>query len=402
MLFMWRIRYLDSRDKEFQDRDLWLDTETLEPGMKAAIEAYAEMKSGDRGREVLRYRHLFQEKRLSADEQQRVLDRGGGIEKFALPHYFEDENGKELNGKEFAFALTGDANATLFPAGVKPYEIEFALASKPAIDLSQVQISRTDLDVLAYFSRDFRELAASGFLVEGPGTLTGANLPNPVVQTAVSDDEIRSFVTIFRRLYMKSEPGNFANAAAAFARAVVSHPVGNWALGAAADYEQALHSVPDLVPLGRLGSITFTRKRLIDVFLYTQYAHQGEEKRERQYSECLSQLNGQRAVLFWLFLVTIYECASRICQVGVQVASFTTQYCKVHSLAPSAVEPGSQCAAIGVLERRKDREARILREKAEELAMAIWKGSGRPEGGSVQFLHQARQQLRAAMGNDEG
>jgi len=275
------------------------------------------------------------------------------------------------------------------------------LAPPTEVDLSQIKIPPSDLNTLAYFSRDFREMEASSFLAEGPGTLTGANLPNPMVQTAVSEDEIRSFVTIFRRLYMTGEPGNFPKAAGVFARAVMPHPVGKWVQGVVGEYDGAMNSVPDLIPCAKRTPVTFTRKRLIDVFLYTQYAHQGEERRERQYAECLDQVNGQRAVMFWLFLVAMQECALHIRNAGVRIASFTAQYCKAHGVTPSVVEPASQSVGIGELEKRKDREARILREKAEELAMTIWKGTGRPEGGPMQFLHQAHQQLRSAMGKDE-
>ena len=39
MLLFWRIKYLDSRDRQFKDRDLTLDTTTLDAVDRAAIEA---------------------------------------------------------------------------------------------------------------------------------------------------------------------------------------------------------------------------------------------------------------------------------------------------------------------------------------------------------------------------
>jgi hypothetical protein len=39
MLLFWRIRYFDSRDRQFKDRDLWLVTEELDPVKRSAIEA---------------------------------------------------------------------------------------------------------------------------------------------------------------------------------------------------------------------------------------------------------------------------------------------------------------------------------------------------------------------------
>ncbi len=37
MLIFWRIRYLDRTDKQFKDRDLFLDTMLLPPATKAAV-----------------------------------------------------------------------------------------------------------------------------------------------------------------------------------------------------------------------------------------------------------------------------------------------------------------------------------------------------------------------------
>ena len=157
---------------------------------------------------------------------------------------------------------------------------------EPDIDLDQIRLPGADLNALAYFSRDLRELEASILLVEGPGTISSGPTKVIVVQTSVSEDEIRSFVTIFRRLYMAKEPGNFLKASDAFARAALPHPVGKWVQGVAVEYEETLDSVPDLIPFAPRGTASFTRKRLIDVFLYTQYAHQGDQRRERQYAEC--------------------------------------------------------------------------------------------------------------------
>src|SRR5438105_3539673 len=119
MHLFWRIRYLDSRDKQFMDRDLWLDTETLEPVTKAAVEAtYALNHSGHRA--MLRYRHLFREERPEANP----LAFGGG---FCVPDYFEDEAGQELSYKRMAVVLTGDPQAVFFPPGTRPHDAEYCL-----------------------------------------------------------------------------------------------------------------------------------------------------------------------------------------------------------------------------------------------------------------------------------
>ena len=401
MLLFWRIRYLDTRDKQYKDRDLWLDTETLDAVAKAAVETTHGLTDPGGGRPMLRYRHLFREQKHSGQEFNDLWARHGGISNVSIVDYFEDENGDELTPERRGQVLTGDPDSAIFPAGTKQHDIDFRFAPKPNVDLRQMQVPETDLNALAYFSRDLRQLEASDFLLEGPGTICAERGITPVVETSLSEDEIRSSVTIFRRLYMANEPGNFLKAAEAFARAVLPHPVGKWVQGVAAEYAHALGSVPDLFTFAQKSGATFTRKRLIDAFIYTQYAHQGDRRRERQYAECLAQVGGQEGVLFWLFLTGVWECALHVRNAGVQIASFTEQYCKCHAVTPSAVRPAAEYVGMGQMEKQRDREARIFREKAEELAATLWKDAGRPEGGTKQFLPQAREELRAAMGKTD-
>lgn len=61
MLIFWRIRYLDRVDKQFKNRDLFLDTAMLPPAKRAAVELVAESRSSGNDREVLTFRSLFTE-----------------------------------------------------------------------------------------------------------------------------------------------------------------------------------------------------------------------------------------------------------------------------------------------------------------------------------------------------
>src|SRR4051812_21386560 len=115
-----------------------------------------------------------------------------------------------------AVALTGDPDAVLFPAGTEQHIIEYALAERRPIPIYKISLSQDQLKILGYFVRDLRELLASAFYKDGPGELTSTDSRGPTLQTAVSDEEIRSFVTIFRRLYMENEPANFLKAVAVF------------------------------------------------------------------------------------------------------------------------------------------------------------------------------------------
>jgi hypothetical protein len=395
MLFFWRIRYLDTRDKQFKDRDLWLNTDELDPATKAAVELCHDVRDSRSRREMLRYRHLFWEKEYSNAELNDLCQRCDRMSAFSIDDYFEDENAKELTRKELAEALTGSPTAIMLPAGTKEYHIEYMLADRRPVALDQVSLSDEHLSVLAYFTRDLRELLASVFYREGPGTLTGAD---PTLQTAVSDEEIRSFVTIFRRLYLKKEPANFVKAATLLSQTLASYPVGKWIKGAAHDYEAELMDKPVFVPFLDRGTCLFSYKRLIDVFLYTRYAHQPDVKRVRQFQECLAAVRNRRGLLTWLFLTALWKCSLHIRNAGLFIAGFYDGYCEQHGATPHVLgSVSSENPGIGTLEKKQDRIERILNEKADELARAIWAQRGSPSGGPTQFLAEARDQLRATL-----
>ena len=400
MLLLWGIRYFDTRDKQFRDRDLVLETEALDPAIRMAVEATRELMEIDGDRKMLKYRHLFHEQKYSDAEFKDMVERHAKTDTFCIPDYFEDENGEELTSERMGQVLTGNPDAVMVPRGAKQHDIEFMFAPKPSVDLGDIQISEEDLKTLLYFSRDYRKMEASNCLIEGPGRIIIRSDADPVIQTSVPDKEIHSFVMVYRLLYMTGDRGNFLKAAEVFAKVVSPNPVGKWVKGVAEEYKQSLDSVPFPIPSVPEGGVTFTRKRLIDAFLYTQYAHQGQERRERQFAECLTQVNQKRGLLFWLFLRSIWECALHIRNAGIQIASFTEAYCRYHNLTSCAIAPASEYVGMGELETREDHKARVLEEKAEELAMDVWKRNGRPSGGPMQFIQDARKQLKTAMGMD--
>ena len=166
MLLFWKVRYLDSADKGFKDRELWLDTDSLDPVTRAAVEATYALKDAGRKRDMLRYRHLFHGKRLTDEEVQVASGKSNGWHIVFIVDYFEDEAGQELTHKGMAVTLTGDPQAVLFPPGTKQHEIEYCLAEDRTIDLDQVKLTQDQLNVLGYFARDLRELLASAFSKE--------------------------------------------------------------------------------------------------------------------------------------------------------------------------------------------------------------------------------------------
>jgi hypothetical protein len=388
MLLFWKVRYLDTRDRQFKDRLLKLDTKSLDPVTQAAVETIHAMRNIGREKDILRYRTLFQDTESSAFA---TAAREAVSALFTLCDYFEDEQGTELTYERMGPALTGDPHALLFPPGTRQHDIGYCLAEKPVIDITSISLSQPQLTTLAIFHRDLTELRGTAVMKEGPGTLmSGTSYRLSELQTAVSDEEIRSFVTIYRRLYMENEPANFSKAVAAFAVAVPSHPLMAWVQECAALYESALEQPLGSCPMVTPQSIPFSRKRLIDVFLYTQYAHQPEPRRVRQFNECLAILNGDDAALTWLFLTEIWKSALEIVGPGTVLLEFYQRYCECHGVSgqvlPSVREghPG-----IGALEKKAAQEDRVLRETATKLARVLWEQAGSPNGGPTGFFDRA-------------
>ncbi len=403
MMLSWKIRYLDRADKQFKDRDLFLDTKTLDPVTRAAVELVVEGKSSKTERDVLRFRHLFHEGEFPWHGDGPLP--WDGLQMLCLSDYFEDETGKEISLQEMGPILTGSPTAMLIPRGAKQHDIDLMLAEPKPVPLAGVPLNQDDLRLLGYFVRDLSELMGSAFMKDGPGKITAAGTGriatpiggDPVLETAVTDDEIRSFVTIFRRFYMEKEPANFKKAVAAYATALGDHPYAAWVAGVAREYESRLTATPEFRPFLQPGTCTFTTKRLIDVFLYTQYAHQPDEKRQQQFGDCLSQVHGKRSLLTWMFLTEIWKCGLEIGNAGRVIAAWFKHYCDHHGLSPDVLTSlRHDHQGIGAAEKADARQARLFREKAEELAMELWKQHGRPEGSPTQFLPMARAELMRA------
>ena len=321
-----------------------------------------------------------------------------------LHEYFEDENGQQVSMTQVAVAATGNRHAAFLPPGTTKADIVFFQAEKRPIDLSKITLSRDQLEILGYFVRDLSEMTSSAFYKNGPATLTtrGAQGRKWALQTAATDEEIRSFVTIFRRLYMERDPANFGKTAAVFAEALHGHPIATWIQGLVDQHKSGLQEVPSYLPLVPPGTLTFTKKRLIDVYIYTRYSHQPSKDRARQFKECLTAVNGDQMMLTFLFLTELWKCALRIRNAGVFIEQFYDNYCQAHSIAPGLLASmRTDHPGLGALEKREVREARVLQEKALELAHSLWRDAGEPVGGYALFLDSARRQLQSALETDQ-
>lgn len=393
MFVLWGITYLDRSDRQFKRRDLVLDTATLAPAQRGAVELVLE---SDNERAILRLRTLFQDR--NPDES---LDRciETGFKTFCLTEYFEDENGVELSRQEMGQIVSGSPTAVMLPCGTEQHHIDFIFSEPIPLPIDEVLLADEQIELLGYFSRDYGELFASAFMDEKPGTLSSGGVTAPILTTAVSAEEISSAVTVFRRLYMADDPANFGKAVEVYKAVLGNHPRANWVFSQRECYLSALEKAPWMVPFVPGGHVTFTRKRLIDVFLYTLYAHQPDARRQRQFAECLAEVKGQRSFLDWLFLTELWSACLAMKSAGKQIVHWFNRYCEHHQITPEVLtsildnNPG-----LGTQEKKDAKEARLLQEKVEAVATELWRGEGCPAGGPEQFRAAALSELQAVLG----
>ena len=306
MMLFWKIRYFDRNRRKLDDRLLYLDTSRLSPELRAVVEIVAEAKTNAEKRKIIQFKHLFTEGKIE--------DAGEPAEwemfSFVGPsEYFEDCDGNELSQDDLGSLITGKQNVRTIPHGARQHDIDLMFSAAKPIPL-EVVVSQEEIDLLGLFDRDLVELMSSTLVKEGPGTITATGdfsgtTSTPKLATAVTDEEIRSTVTIFRRLYMENEPANFQKTCKLMSEILATHPYGDWLKGAASQFESDLNSTEGFLPFVK--NVTFTRKRLIDVFLYTQYAHQPSDKRTKQYRDCLVEVGNRSEMLTWMFLTELWK-----------------------------------------------------------------------------------------------
>ena len=88
---------------------------------------------------------------------------------------------------------------------------------------------------------------------------------------------------------------------------------------------------------------------------------------------------------------------------GRVIADFYERY-RQHHKAPDGIVPSlrDRQTGLGALEKKEAQEARILQEKADELAKSLWEHAGQPAGGYAMFAITALEQLKAATGRGLG
>jgi len=395
MILLWKIGYLDSEEKELNEREVLLDTERLDATTRAAVEFCAESSNGTGRLGMIGFRGLF----VDTQELRVQWEKCGEFKSLVIDGYYEDEDGRQLTSRQIATLLTGSPRAVLLPLGAKQHYVDYVLADKRPIDLAAAKLAPNEVEVLTYFARDFQELLSTAFYQEGPGTLSYDEERRSSIQTAVNEEELRSFMMVFRRLYMKNEPAGFVQAAGLYCRTLSGYAVADYVGGELAEYEELLRACPDHVPgFISTNKSVLKNKVLMDVYLNTRFAHQPNSRRVRQYRDCLAAANSDKALLVWLALSAFWKAALRMGCTGRLIGDFIVRYCDVHGcqsvILDSVVkeQPG-----IGTLEKRQARVDRLMLERVRELARSLWVERGSPAGGPDVFLAEAEAGLKSVL-----
>lgn len=393
MNIFWRIRYFDRKEKSFRNRDLFVDTTTLEPAVQHAIELIVERRKLANEREILPFRNFFCEM-LESDWAARNSQSAGSFSSFALMDYFEDEGGIEISHNELGQLLSGNPNSVVIPPGADQADIDLMFSPSTPYDLDSTTLTDQELRILAYFVRDIKSLASTALVKDGPGTLHGG--PRYKIETAVSHEEIRSCVGIFRTLYMENEPANLKKTAAIFIAANQGTPISRWVEAKLDAYQTELETYPGFMIPEFRSTIAFTTKRVIDVFLYTQFAHQPNECRQRQYGECLVQMDDQPDALMWLFLTELQNCYLRMLTIGNVICRWFDGYCRHKNIAVDYLKSITDThEGIGKLEKRDAATKRMYEERVQAIAEKLWEKAGKPAGGPSVFKVEAKHQLES-------
>lgn len=389
MLLCWTIRYFDSNDKEFKDRNLRLDTETLEPATRAVIEMLQANRRELGERKWLEFRHLFQEGDLGAEEWKAHMEAGIAVSAFCIPDYFENENGEEITLAQVAPAITGQPNAIAVGRGAKQHDVDYALADKPTIQIGEIKLTEKQLRILGYFTQDLRKLAASALMREGPGSM------GQHVVTVATEEEIESFIMTLRRLRSPEEIGGLDKAVGVLSEVLGPHPLARYIVAQKEEFRAGLEETPPFLFTTGGKKPVFSRKRLIVVATYTLLAHQ----RSKHYEACLAETEGNEELLLWYCLNAVWCAGGEIINIGREICRFYDAYCNAHdtrAVIPPSI--GRRSPGVGVAESREQLTKRVFREKTEELMLALWQQNDRPEGGPMRYYEEARRQLAAVYG----
>ncbi len=384
MLVIWKVRCFNRDQKEFFDRFLVLDTNTLPVRLRHSVELCVER---DRDREIVRYRDLFTESEDSGSRWNGLLP--GEVPRItSVEDYFEDDAGQSITYTQIVRIETGDDTAVTFPPYSRPHSIELALsANSPLPDdpLEHIKLSAHETDALALFVRDVEELVQSPMYCNVPQYCTG---PAGERVESISVDLIRSFVLVFRRIYMEKEPGNYFKACNAYVRHFLNKRLTNWILAEKKECSKVLRAKASCWPLTDR-DCSFTIEELVDAFLYTRFAHQPNEEQSRKFAAYQREV-GSEPYFEWMFYRALCDLARRYRNAHQVLAQEYKAYVKLGGTPSSlATSPFVNQGGRGSRLTKAELDATKIKERASQLAGDLWQEAGCPAGGPEKFLAEA-------------
>ena len=393
MRVLWKIQTFERRTNERSEKWVHLDTATLEPVLRHKVELCLERHDGV-SREILRYRYLFQDE-VDSVQQHWNADQHDEYPRIAcVSDYAEDDAGKEVSLTEIARIVTGNEDVLVVPPGMRPHDIQFYYLAKntplPENPLDHIHLTQQEIDTLACFLRDATELKRERFYLNPPSL--HAQGAQQWIET-IPVENIRSFVIVFRKMYMTGEPGNYLKACDAYTQHFLNKRVTDWVSAEKQVYEEFLSKPACLFP-GLGPPYSFTNKRLIDAFLNTRFVHQPQERRIKQFRDCLQEVGNADRMEF-AFYNAMLELARHYSALQWVLSNELPAYLNHTGAGPSFESPPFvNEGGRGSRPTKEEAEARQLHEFAEKLGYELWTNAGKPEGELPGYVARAKSSLR--------
>jgi hypothetical protein len=378
----------------WKDRWFTLDTNELDCVQKHQLELLVESQRIN-AQTFRNWRSVFHQsdEQISIDRINEYADRLQGFS-INCHGYCEDAEGNGLSVQQGLRIVTQNDALIVFAPGTRPHDVALAMSENSPIPddpMTFFQFSQSEVDGLALFLRDIKELKQNAFF-ERQATLRSVGGESTL--ETISVDLIRSFVVIFRRLYMsgKHDVGNFRDSCDVYCSRFWNKRVINWVAEERRLYDEFLNA-PAAKIAGTNPVFSFSNKRLIDVFLYTRFAHHPNETRTQQLKQMRQEV-GSDEWLEFMFYSVVQQAAIIYSNVSQYIAFEMDGYWKVGGLQPSAdTTPFCNGGDRGVLLTAKEEAGERITKAAEKLGLDLWKSAGSPPNELPQFVEEARQQL---------
>jgi len=176
---------------------------------------------------------------------------------------------------------------------------------------------------------------------------------------------------------MASEPGSYLTACEVYSQHFLNKRLTDWIAAEKKLYEDFLNAKASFCGATQ-PKYSFDNKRLIDVFIYTKFAHQPNDKRARQYTECLREV-GHAAKLEWEFYMAMIQAAACYKAALSVIGNELGAYIKLGGVPPSGdYTPFSNEGGRGQQLTSTELRQRSLKERAERLGEELWREDGSP------------------------